>query len=127
MKDIAERRMVRTLTIHFPRNESRIAVLKKLSFTAQNSCFMFNQSIQMQTWYRNCCTQQLRFPNHHTHELRYNFIARAKEAGCNLEAVMLWAGHSFDKDVKTSAVDRGYTDYSDEYLYNEAQKIDYTL
>lgn len=40
---------------------------------------------------------------------------------------MLWAGHSFDKDVKTSAVDRGYTDYSDEYLYNEAQKIDYTL
>ena len=79
MKDIAERRMVRTLTIHFPRNESRIAVLKKLSFTTQNSCFMFNQSIQMQTWYRNCCTQQLRFPNHHTHELRYNFITRAKE------------------------------------------------
>ena len=79
MKDIAERRMVRTLTIHFPRNESRIAVLKKLSFTTQNSCFMFNQSIQMQTWYRNCCTQQLRFPNHHTHELRYNFITRANK------------------------------------------------
>ena len=127
MKDIAERRMVRTLTIHFPRNESRIAVLKKLSFTTQNSCFMFNQSIQMQTWYRNCCTQQLRFPNHHTHELRYNFITRAKEAGCNLEAVMLWAGHSFDKDVKPSAVDRGYTDYSQEYLVQEAQKIDYIL
>ena len=127
MKDIAERRMVRTLTIHFPRNESRIAVLKKLSFTTQNSCFMFNQSIQMQTWYRNCCTQQLRFPNHHTHELRYNFITRAKEAGCNLEAVMLWAGHSFDKDVKSSAVDRGYTDYSQEYLIKEAQKIDYIL
>ena len=66
-------------------------------------------------------------PNHHTHELRYNFITRAKEAGCNLEAVMLWDGHSFDKDVKTSAVDRGYTDYSDEYLYNEAQKIHYEL
>ena len=127
MKDIAERRMVRTLTIHFPRNESRIAVLKKLSFTTQNSCFMFNQSIQMQTWYRNCCTQQLRFPNHHTHELRYNFITRAKEAVCNLEAVMLWAGHSFDKDVKSSAVDRGYTDYSQEYLVQEAQKIDYIL
>ena len=45
MKDIAERRMVRTLTIHLPRNESRIAVLKKRSFTTQNSCFMFNQSI----------------------------------------------------------------------------------
>ena len=67
------------------------------------------------------------FPERHPHELRYTFITRAKEAGCNLEAVMLWAGHSFDKDVKTSAVDRGYTDYSDEYLYNEAQKIDYTL
>ena len=37
--------------------------------------------------------------------------------------MMLWAGHSF----KTSAVDRGYTDYSDEYLYNEAQKIHYEL
>ena len=67
------------------------------------------------------------FPEHHPHELRYTFITRAKESGCNLEAVMLWAGHSFDKDVKTSAVDRGYTDYSDEYLYNEAQKIHYEL
>ena len=67
------------------------------------------------------------FPNHHTHELRYNFITRAKEAGCNLEAVMLWAGHSFDKDVKSSAVDRGYTDYSQEYLVQEAQKINYIL
>lgn len=67
------------------------------------------------------------FSNHHPHELRYTFITRAKEAGCNLEAVMIWAGHSFDKDVKTSAVDRGYTDYSEEYLYNEAQKIDYEL
>ena len=67
------------------------------------------------------------FPHRHTHELRYNFITRAKEAGCNLEAVMLWAGHSFDKDVKSSAVDRGYTDYSQEYLVQEAQKIDYIL
>lgn len=67
------------------------------------------------------------FPHRHTHELRYNFITRAKESSCNLEAVMLWAGHSFDKDVKSSAVDRGYTDYSKEYLVQEAQKIDYIL
>ena len=67
------------------------------------------------------------FPDHHPHELRYTYITRAKESGCNLEAVMLWAGHSFDKDVKSSAVDRGYTDYSDDYLYNAAQKIDYEL
>ena len=67
------------------------------------------------------------FPHRHTHELRYNFITRAKEAGCNIEAVMLWAGHSFDRDVKSSAVDRGYTDYSKEYLVQEAQKIDYIL
>ena len=40
---------------------------------------------------------------------------------------MLWVGHSFDKDVKSSAVDRGYTDYSKEYLVQEAQKIDYIL
>lgn len=72
-------------------------------------------------------TFKRQFPEHHPHELRYTFITRAKEAGCNLEAVMLWAGHSFDRDVKTSAVDRGYTDYSDEYLYNEAQKIHYEL
>ena len=55
------------------------------------------------------------------------FCTQYKEAGCNLEAVMLWAGHSFDKDVKSSAVDRGYTDYSQEYLIKEAQKIDYIL
>ena len=67
------------------------------------------------------------FPHRHTHELRYNFITRAKESGCNLEAVMIWAGHSFDKDVVSSAVDRGYTDYSQEYLIKEAQKIDYIL
>ena len=40
---------------------------------------------------------------------------------------MLGAGHSFDKDVASSAVDRGYTDYSQEYLVKEAQKIDYIL
>ena len=67
------------------------------------------------------------FPHRHTHELRYNFITRAKESSCNIEAVMLWAGHSFDKDVRSSAVDRGYTDYSKEYLVQEAQKIDYIL
>ncbi len=67
------------------------------------------------------------FPNHHVHELRYTFITRAKEAGCNQEVVMIWAGHSFDKDCKTSAVDRGYTDYSQEYLLQEAQKINYNI
>ena len=67
------------------------------------------------------------FSNHHPHELRYTFITRAKEAGCNLEAVMIWAGHSFDKDVKTSAVDRGYTDYSLEYILAEAEKVNYDL
>ena len=67
------------------------------------------------------------FPNHHVHELRYTFITRAKESGCNQEVVMIWAGHSFDKDVRTSAVDRGYTDYSSEYMKVEAQKINYEI
>jgi integrase len=67
------------------------------------------------------------FPNHHTHELRYTFITRCKEYVQNFELVMLWAGHKFDKDVKTSAVDRGYTDYSEEYYFKEAEKIDYEL
>lgn len=64
-------------------------------------------------------------PSHHTHELRYTFITRAKEAGCNLELVMLWDGHKFDAHVKSSAVDRGYTTYSEEYYFKEIEKIDY--
>jgi len=50
---------------------------------------------------------------------------RAKEAGCNFELVMLWDGHKFDEHVKSSAVDRGYTTYSDEYYFKEIEKIDY--
>lgn len=67
------------------------------------------------------------FPNHHPHELRYTFITRCKECGVNPEVVMLWDGHSFDKDVKTTEVDRGYTDYSQDYLRKEALKVDYEI
>ena len=67
------------------------------------------------------------FPNHHTHELRYTFITRCKECGINHELVMLWDGHSFDKDVKTSVIDRGYTDYSEKYALTEAEKFNYEL
>lgn len=67
------------------------------------------------------------FPNHHPHELRYTFITRCKECNVNPEVVMLWDGHSFDKDVKTSEVDRGYTDYSEEYLKQEALKVNYSI
>lgn len=67
------------------------------------------------------------FPNRHIHELRYSFITRAKECGCNPELVMKWVGHEFDSDVKTSRVDRGYTDYSQEYMLQEINKIDYEL
>ena len=67
------------------------------------------------------------FPNHHTHELRYTFITRAKECGVNQELVMIWDGHDFDKDVKTSKVDRGYTNYSSEYQLREVEKITYEI
>lgn len=67
------------------------------------------------------------FPDHHPHELRYTFITRCKECNVNPELVMLWDGHSADKDVKTSAVDRGYTDYSLEYILAEAEKVNYDL
>ena len=40
---------------------------------------------------------------------------------------MLWDGHSTDRDVKTSAVDRGYTDYSKEFILSEAEKVNYEL
>lgn len=65
------------------------------------------------------------FPDRHPHELRYTFITRAKECGCNPEAVMLWVGHEHDRDVRTSKVDRGYTTYSEEYLFAEIKKINY--
>ena len=67
------------------------------------------------------------FPDRHIHELRYSFITRAKECGCNPELVMKWVGHEFDADVKTSRVDRGYTTYSQEYILQEINKIDYEL
>lgn len=66
-------------------------------------------------------------PAHRLHDLRYTFITRAKECGCNLELVMLWDGHKFDKNVKSSAVDRGYTTYSTEYYFEEIEKINYDL
>ena len=65
------------------------------------------------------------FPHHHPHELRYTFITRCKECGVNPEVVMLWDGHKKDKDVRASAVDIGYTDYSEEYILSEAQKVNY--
>lgn len=67
------------------------------------------------------------FPDRHPHELRYTFISRCKEYGCNLELVMLWDGHQFDKDVASSKVDRGYTKYSDEFYFGEIEKVNYTL
>ena len=64
------------------------------------------------------------FPNH-PHELRYTFITRCKEAGVNPEVVMMWSGHSEDKDVLTSRVNRGYTDFSEEFQLREAEKVNY--
>lgn len=66
-------------------------------------------------------------PSHHLHELRYTFITRCKESGVNLEAVMLWAGHEEDGDVKSSRINRGYTVYSTDYLKSEAQKVNYIV
>ena len=40
---------------------------------------------------------------------------------------MKWVGHEYDRDVKTSRVDRGYTDYSEEYALQEINKIDHEL
>lgn len=67
------------------------------------------------------------FPHRHPHELRYTFISRCKEQGVNPEVVMLWAGHEEDKDVLTSRINRRYTVYSQEYLQEEAKKVDYIV
>lgn len=65
------------------------------------------------------------FPHHHPHELRYTFITRCKECGVNPEVVMIWSGHSEDKDVLSSRVNRGYTDFSEEFQLREAEKVNY--
>jgi integrase len=65
------------------------------------------------------------FPDHHPHELRYTFITRCKECGVAGEVVMLLDGHTQDRDVKTSVVDRGYTTYSEEFIRKEVEKVDY--
>ncbi len=49
------------------------------------------------------------FPNHHLHELRYTFITRCKESGVHGEVVLLWDGHEEYKTIRSSKVDRGYT------------------
>lgn len=67
------------------------------------------------------------FPHKHPHELRYTFISRCKECGVNPEVVMLWSGHEEDKDVISSRVNRRYTVFSQEFLTEEAKKVDYTL
>ena len=66
-------------------------------------------------------------PNHKVHELRYTFITRCKECGVNPEIVMLWDGHESDKDVKSSKIDRGYTDYSTDYQLKQAELVRYLL
>lgn len=65
------------------------------------------------------------FPNHHPHELRYTFITRCKECGVNPEVVMMWSGHSEDKDVLSSRISRGYTDFSEDFQLKEAEKVFY--
>lgn len=65
------------------------------------------------------------FPQRHLHELRYTFITRCKECGVHGEVVMLWDGHEEDKTVHSSRIDRGYTDFSDEFMLREAEKVDY--
>lgn len=86
----------------------------------------FNAARETSRW---CIRDELLkvFPQRHVHELRYTFITRAKECGINPEVVMLVDGHKADRDCMTSKVDRGYTDYSDEYVIKEMQKYDYEL
>lgn len=65
------------------------------------------------------------FPKRRLHELRYTFISRCKECRCSLELIMLWSGHTEDKEVESSKVNRGYTTYSEDYLYAQMDNIVY--
>ena len=64
------------------------------------------------------------------YDLHGNIIKRVtggKECGVHSEIVMMWDGHSEDRDVLASRVDRGYTDFSMEHQLKEAEKVDYEL
>lgn len=65
------------------------------------------------------------FPKRRLHELRYTFISRCKECRCSLELVMLWSGHTDDKDVESSKVNRGYTTYSEDFYFKEIELVNY--
>lgn len=67
------------------------------------------------------------FPKRKLHELRYTFISRCKECRCSFELVMLWSGHSDDKEVESSKVNRGYTTYSDSFYYEEIERVNYKI
>lgn len=67
------------------------------------------------------------FPKRKLHELRYTFISRCKECRCSLELIMLWSGHSDDKEVESSKVNRGYTTYSDRFYYDEIERVNYEI
>ena len=59
------------------------------------------------------------------HELRYTFISRCKECRCSVELVMLWSGHTDDKDAESSKVNRGYTTYSEDFYFKEIELVNY--
>ena len=65
------------------------------------------------------------FPKRRLHELRYTFISRCKECRCSLELIMLWSGHTEDKEVESSKVNRGYTTYSEDFYFNEIELVNY--
>ena len=67
------------------------------------------------------------FPKRKLHELRYTFISRCKECRCSVELVMLWSGHTDDKDAESSKVNRGYTTYSEDFYFKEIELVDYEI
>ncbi|MCD8201634.1 MAG: site-specific integrase [Clostridia bacterium] len=85
-----------------------------------------DNSIDVSMWTMRDVLKEL-FPTRHLHELRYTFITRAKECGINTEVVMLMDGHESDRDCFASKVDRGYTDFSEEFILKEMEKFDYEL
>ena len=67
------------------------------------------------------------FPKRKLHELRYTFISRCKEVRCSLELVMLWSGHTDDKEVESSKVNRGYTTYFEDFYFKEIELVNYEI
>lgn len=83
---------------------------------------LITESIPLQspTQYACSCAIKEALPNHRPYDLRLTFATRAQECGVLEQVVQLFMGHA-----PSTLLGRVYTKFSDDFLFNEGQKIHY--